>query len=163
MSNTDSFQHFRILKRPDGSPWELGRGAMGVTYKAFDTNLRCDVALKVINPQFLSSDTARQRFVREARAAAQLRYPNVATVFHLGNSGDGFFYVMEYVDGETVESRIGREGRFRLQLALRITRQVARALVGAERQKLVHRDIKPSNIMLVNEAEEENLFAKVID
>ncbi|MBV8216225.1 MAG: protein kinase [Verrucomicrobia bacterium] len=163
MPEAEKFEHFQVLNHPDGSPWELGRGAMGVTYKAFDTNLRCDVALKVINPQFLSSDTARQRFVREARAAAQLRHPNVATVFHLGNSGDGFFYVMEYVDGETVESRIRREGPFRAELALRITRQVARALVAAERQKLVHRDIKPSNLMLVNEADEEHLLVKVID
>jgi serine/threonine protein kinase len=163
MPEAEKFEHFQVLSHPDGSPWELGRGAMGVTYKAFDTNLRCDVALKVINPQFLSSDTARQRFVREARAAAQLRHPNVATVFHLGNSGEGFFYVMEYVDGETVESRIRREGPFRAELALRITRQVARALVAAERHNLVHRDIKPSNIMLVNEAEEEHLLVKVID
>jgi serine/threonine protein kinase len=163
MSEGEKFEHFQVLSHPDGSPWELGRGAMGVTYKAFDTNLRCDVALKVIKPQFLSSDTARQRFVREARAAAQLRHPNVATVFHLGNSGDGFFYVMEYVDGETVESRIRREGPFRPELALRIARQVTRALIAAERQKLVHRDIKPSNIMLVNETEEDHLLAKVID
>jgi serine/threonine protein kinase len=163
MPEAEKFEHFQVLSHPDGSPWELGRGAMGVTYKAFDTNLRCDVALKVINPQFLSSDTARQRFVREARAAAQLRHPNVATVFHLGNSGDGFFYVMEYVDGETVESRIRREGPFPAEQALRIARQVARALVAAERQKLVHRDIKPSNIMLVNEPEEEHLLVKVID
>jgi serine/threonine protein kinase len=162
MSEGEKFEHFQVLSHPDGSPWELGRGAMGVTYKAFDTNLRCDVALKVINPQFLSSDTARQRFVREARAAAQLRHPNVATVFHLGNSGDGYFYVMEYVDGETVESRIRREGPFRPELALQITRQIARALIAAERQKLVHRDIKPSNIMLVNEAD-DHLLVKVID
>jgi serine/threonine protein kinase len=163
MPEAEKFEHFQVLSHPDGSPWELGRGAMGVTYKAFDTNLRCDVALKVINPQFLSSDTARQRFVREARAAAQLRHPNVATVFHLGNSGDGFFYVMEYVDGETVESRIRREGPFPAEQALRIARQVARALVAAERHKLVHRDIKPSNIMLVNEPEEQHLLVKVID
>ena len=162
MSEGEKFEHFQVLSHPDGSPWELGRGAMGVTYKAFDTNLRCDVALKVINPQFLSSDTARQRFIREARAAAQLRHPNVATVFHLGSSGDGYFYVMEYVDGETVESRIRREGPFRPELALQITRQVARALIAAERQKLVHRDIKPSNIMLVNEAD-DHLLVKVID
>jgi len=163
MSEAEKFEHFQVLNHPDGSPWELGRGAMGVTYKAFDTNLRCDVALKVINPQFLSSDTARQRFVREARAAAQLRHPNVATVFHLGNSGDRFFYVMEYVDGETVESRMRREGPLEPELALRITRQVTRALIAAERQKLIHRDIKPSNIMLVNEAEEDHLLVKVID
>jgi len=162
MSEGQKFEHFQVLSHPDGSPWELGRGAMGVTYKAFDTNLRCDVALKVINPQFLSSDTARQRFVREARAAAQLRHPNVATVFHLGSSADGYFYVMEYVDGETVESRIRREGTFRPELALQITGQVVRALIAAERQKLVHRDIKPSNIMLVNEAD-DHLLVKVID
>jgi serine/threonine protein kinase len=163
MPEAQKFEHFQVLNHSDGSPWELGRGAMGVTYKAFDTNFRCDVALKVINPQFLSSDTARQRFVREARAAAQLRHPNVATVFHLGNSGSRFFYVMEYVDGETVERRLRREGPFRPELALRVTRQVARALVAAERQKLIHRDIKPSNIMLVNDADDENILVKVID
>ena len=75
MSNTDSFQHFRILQRPDGTPWELGRGAMGITYKAFDTNLRYDVALKVINAQLITSDSVKQRFIREARSAAQLSHP----------------------------------------------------------------------------------------
>jgi serine/threonine protein kinase len=92
MGETDKFEHFEIKRHADGSLWELGRGAMGVTYKAFDTNLRSDVALKVINPQFLNSETARQRFLREARAAASLRHPNVATVFHLGNSEGGFYY-----------------------------------------------------------------------
>src|ERR1700737_3109778 len=110
MPKTDQFEHFQVLRRPDGSLWELGRGAMGVTYKAFDTNLRCDVALKVISPQYLNSDTARQRFLREARAAAQLRHPNVATVFHLGSSAGSFFYAMEYVEGETVEHRVQRAG-----------------------------------------------------
>jgi serine/threonine protein kinase len=71
MTHTDSFQHFRILQRPDGTPWELGRGAMGITYKAFDTNLRYDVALKVINAQLITSDSVKQRFIREARSAAQ--------------------------------------------------------------------------------------------
>ena len=110
MGETDRFEHFVITRRADGSLWELGRGAMGVTYKAFDTNLRADVALKVINSHYLNSDTARQRFLREARAAASLRHPNVATVFHLGNSEGSFFYAMEYVEGETVERRVQREG-----------------------------------------------------
>ena len=163
MGETDKFEHFVIMRHADGSLWELGRGAMGVTYKAFDTNLRSDVALKVINSQFLNSETARQRFLREARAAASLRHPNVATVFHLGNSEGGFYYAMEYVEGETVERRIQREGPLPSELALRITRQVSRALIAADRQKLVHRDIKPSNIMLVVDEEEDHLLVKVID
>jgi serine/threonine protein kinase len=163
MSNTDSFQHFRILQRPDGTPWELGRGAMGITYKAFDTNLRYDVALKVINAQLIASDSVKQRFIREARSAAQLSHPNVARVFHLGETDAGFFYAMEYVDGETVERRVQRTGPIRLDLALRIVRQVTRALIAAERQRLVHRDIKPSNIMLVHSEDDEHIQVKVID
>jgi serine/threonine protein kinase len=160
---TEKFEHFQVLRRPDGSLWELGRGAMGVTYKAFDTNLRCDVALKVINPQFLNSDTARQRFLREARAAAQLRHPNVASVFHLGSAAGSFFYAMEYVEGETVEHRVEQRGALEPSLAARITRQVARALIAADKQKLVHRDIKPSNVMLVRDEDEDHLLVKVID
>jgi serine/threonine protein kinase len=163
MSNTDSFQHFRILRRPDGTPWELGRGAMGITYKAFDTNLRYDVALKVINAQLITSDSVKQRFIREARSAAQLSHPNVARVFHLGETDAGFFYAMEYVDGETVERRVQRTGPIRLDLGLRIVRQVTRALIAAERQRLVHRDIKPSNIMLVHSEDDEHIQVKVID
>jgi serine/threonine protein kinase len=163
MTETEKFEHFQVLRREDGSLWELGRGAMGVTYKAFDTNLRCDVALKVISPQYLNSETARQRFLREARAAAQLRHPNVATVFHLGSVGDCYFYAMEFVLGETLERRIQREGPLPLGLALRIARQVTRALVAADRQRLVHRDIKPSNIMLVRDDSEDHVMVKVID
>jgi serine/threonine protein kinase len=163
MGETDRFEHFVIMRHADGSLWELGRGAMGVTYKAFDTNLRSDVALKVINSQFLNSEMARQRFLREARAAASLRHPNVATVFHLGNSEGEFYYAMEYVEGETVERRVRREGPLPSALALRIARQVCRALIAADRQKLVHRDIKPSNIMLVIDEEEDHLLVKVID
>jgi serine/threonine protein kinase len=163
MGDSDKFEHFVIMRRSDGSLWELGRGAMGVTYKAFDANLRSDVALKVINTQYLNSETARQRFLREARAAASLRHPNVATVFHLGNSEGRFFYAMEYVEGETVERRVQREGPLSADIVLRIVRQVARALISADRQKLVHRDIKPSNIMLVLDADEDHLLVKVID
>src|SRR6201993_2606620 len=136
---------------------------MGITYKAFDTNLRYDVALKVINAQLITSDSVKQRFIREARSAAQLSHPNVARVFHLGETDAGFFYAMEYVDGETVERRVQRTGPIRLDLALRIVRQVTRALIAAERQRLVHRDIKPSNIMLVHSEDDEHIQVKVID
>jgi serine/threonine protein kinase len=71
---------------------ELGHGAMGVTYKALDVNLRFAVTLKLINAQLIGDESTRQRFVREARAAASVRHPNVASVFHLGKRGDSYFY-----------------------------------------------------------------------
>src|SRR5205807_4052148 len=156
-----SFDHYQTLTREDGSPVELGRGAMGITYKAFDTNLRVNVALKVINSKLLESTVAQQRFLREARAAAQLRHPNVASVFHLGTSGNAFYYAMEFVDGEALESFIRREGPVSPVMALRITLQVTRALAAATRHHLVHRDIKPANLMLVKD--DDDFLVKVID
>ena len=91
------FEHYRVLQNPDGTPLELGHGAMGVTYKAFDVHLQCPVALKLINARFIGDASARHRFVREARAAASVRHPNVASVFHLGESGGNYFYAMEFV------------------------------------------------------------------
>src|SRR5258708_19499605 len=79
---------------------------MGVTYKALDVNLRYAVALKVINARFIGDEAARRRFVREARSAASVRHPNVASVFHLGKGGDGYFYAMEYVDGKPLDKLI---------------------------------------------------------
>jgi serine/threonine protein kinase/TPR repeat protein len=161
MPEAERYQQYEVLRRGDGSLWELGRGAMGITYKAFDTNLRCAVALKVINSTYLQNDTARQRFLREARAAAALRHPNVASVFNLSTDQDNYFYVMEFIDGETVEACVKRKGRLEPVEALNITLQVARALAAAAKQRLVHRDLKPSNLMLVDE--EGDSVVKVID
>ncbi len=160
----ETFQHYQVMRRDDGSLWELGRGAMGVTYKAFDTNLRAPVALKVINALHLDSETSRARFVREARAAAGLRHRNVASVYHLGHDDQSFFYAMEFVDGDTVEGLVKRQGVLSPAVALQITLQVSRALGAAAKQQLVHRDIKPANLMVVTEDEEEDqLIVKVID
>ena len=161
MSDAERYQHYEVLKRADGSLWELGRGAMGITYKAFDTNLRCPVALKVINNTYLNSDVARQRFLREARAAAALRHQNVASVFHLGTDHDSYFYAMEFIDGETVDAYMKRIGALSPLQALGIVLQVTRALAAAAKQQLVHRDLKPSNLMLVDEEGEK--VVKVID
>src|SRR5258708_2028780 len=98
MPEDERYQHYEVLRREDGSLWELGRGAMGITYKAFDTNLRCAVALKVINSTYLQNDTARQRFLREARSAAALRHPNVASVFNLSTDQDNYFSVLQFID-----------------------------------------------------------------
>ena len=162
MDATTRFQHFQVYNDPDGRPLELGRGGMGITYKAFDVNLRCDVALKVINPMLVESESARQRFFREARAAAALRHPHVATVYHLGEEGGTVFYAMEFIEGETLEALIAREGRLDERFALGILDQVADALGAAMRLGLVHRDIKPSNLMLRREFD-GRLCVKLID
>jgi serine/threonine protein kinase len=161
MAEAERYQHYEVFRRDDGSLWELGRGAMGITYKAFDTNLRCPVALKVINNTYLTSEVARQRFLREARAAAALRHQNVASVFHLGTDHESYFYAMEFIDGETVDSFMKRKGPLNPAEALAITLQVSRALAAAAKQQLVHRDLKPANLMLVDEEGEK--VVKVID
>ena len=142
------FEHYELLTGEDGKPVELGRGAMGVTYKAFDVDLRCPVALKVISEKYLGDESARFRFLREARAAASVRHTNVASVFHLGRTGENYFYAMEFVQGETLEQLIRRSGRLGVKLALEIITQVAAGLAAVHEQSLVHRDIKPSNIMV---------------
>src|ERR1700740_3021334 len=140
--------HYEILTRKDGTPFELGRGAMGITYKAFDVDLRRLAALKVISPRYLADESVRFRFLREARAAASVRHQNVASVFELGTTGVNYFYAMEFVQGETLESLIKRSGRLEIKLALEIVIQIAAGLDAINKENLVHRDIKPSNIMV---------------
>src|SRR3984893_6362026 len=156
------FEHYELVTGEDGKPVELGRGAMGVTYKAFDIDLHCPVTLKVISAQYLNDESARLRFLREARAAASVRHPNVASVFHLGRTGENYFYAMEFVEGETLENLIQRSGRLEVKLALEIATQAAAGLAAVHKQKLVHRDIKPSNIMVSFE-EGSTVTAKIID
>ncbi len=156
------FEHYELVTGEDGKPVELGRGAMGVTYKAFDVDLRCPVTLKVISEKYLGDESARLRFLREARAAASVRHPNVAWVLHLGRTGQNYFYAMEFVEGETLENLIKRSGRLELKLTLEIATQVAAGLAAVHKQKLVHRDIKPSNIMVSLE-EGGAVTAKIID
>ena len=156
------FEHYELVTGKDGKPVELGRGAMGVTYKAFDVDLHCPVTLKVINERYLGDESAWLRFLREARAAASVRHPNVAWVLHLGRTGSSYFYAMEFVEGETLENLIRRSGRLEVKLAMEIGTQVAAGLAAVHEQHLVHRDIKPTNIM-VRLKEEGGVTAKIID
>src|SRR5919197_1228378 len=144
------FQHYEVCLSADGiSLQELGRGAMGTTYRAVDVNLVSPVALKVISVRHSGNLDARERFRREAQAAAQLRHPNVASVFHFGETPTGqCFYAMELVEGETLEARVRRDGPLPVSLALDVGEQVARALAAAAKHGLVHRDLKPSNLMI---------------
>src|SRR6202048_752606 len=135
---------------------------MGVTYKAFDVDLHCPVTLKVISEKYLGEESARLRFLREARAAASIRHPNVASVFHLGRSDQDYFYAMEFVEGETLENLNKRSGRLEVKLALEIVTQTAAGLAAVHKRNLVHRDIKPSNIM-VSVEEGSTVTAKIID
>src|SRR6266550_843629 len=145
------FGDFEIARREDGSLWELGHGAMGVTYLAADNVLRRKVAVKVIEVAAgaRGSQAVRERFLREARAAAALRHPNVAAVFQFGASPDGSrcFYAMELVEGETLENRVRRDGPLSAKLALQIAIQITRALMAAAAQGLIHRDLNSCNIM----------------
>ena len=149
------FGDFEIARREDGSLWELGHGAMGVTYRATDKVLHRTVALKVIETPSAAgnSKAVRERFLREARAAAALRHPNVAGVFQFGAASDvdRCYYAMELVEGETLEARVRRDGPLKGELALEIAIQVTRALMAAAAQGLIHRDLKPANIMLTHD------------
>jgi serine/threonine protein kinase len=156
------FGHYEILRHQDGSLFELGRGAMGITYKAFDVDLRRFAALKVISPRYLADEAARSRFLREARAAGSVRHPNVASVFQLGTSQERYFYAMEFVEGETLGSLIKRSTCLDAKLALQIFAQAAAGLEAIHRQNLVHRDIKPSNIM-VSSAADGTVSVNIID
>ena len=166
-ATTQRYGHFEVLLGEDGLPLELGRGAMGTTYRARDTVLHHLVALKVIAQNVAALPAARVRFLREARAAAKLRHPNVASVFYYGEQDGECYYAMELVEGETLEARVQRDGPLSAELALQIGVQVAQALSAAEAQGLVHRDLKPSNLLLVaGQADgkpEEIPLVKVID
>ncbi len=148
------FGDFEVEQRSDGFYWELGHGAMGTTYLAVDKVLRRRVALKVIEvpavPTSRDAQAVRERFLREARAAAALRHPNVAAVYQFGAAPDGSrcFYAMELVEGETLETRVRRHGPLNSKLVVEIATQIAHALTAAAAQGLIHRDLKPGNIML---------------
>jgi non-specific serine/threonine protein kinase len=156
------YAHFEVEVGADGFPVELGAGAMAITYRARDTVLNSEVALKVIDRSVAQNPGARSRFLREARAAANIHHPNVARVTFYGEQDGECFYAMELVKGETLEARVRRDGPMPLAIALEVIEQAARALAAAEACGVVHRDIKPSNIMLESDASGA-LRVKLID
>ena len=147
------FGVYEIDCHADGNLYELGRGAMGVTYRATDTSLQRKVALKIIKTDIAErSADARERFVREARAAAALRHEHIATVYQFGMRQETgqYFYAMELIEGETLDERVHRAGPLNARTTIGIAEQVTSALAAAEKHGLVHRDLKPANLMLVN-------------
>jgi serine/threonine-protein kinase len=132
--------HYRILK-------EIGKGGMGVVYKAEDTKLHRTVAIKALSAELVGDEKARNRFLREARAASAIDHPNICTVYEVNEAENVLFFVMQYIDGKTLKKFIG--GRpLPLDQSLEFALEIADALAEAHRRNVIHRDIKSSNIML---------------
>ncbi len=137
---------------------ELGTGGMGTTYRARQVNMDRIIALKVLSPMLSQDPEYVARFEREARMAARLNHPNIATAFEIGSVGDRHFISMEYIEGPTLGDMIDGEGAFVEKRAVEIVLQMCRALVHAQEHSLVHRDVTPSNIII-----QPNGQAKLID
>jgi len=133
--------NYRILK-------ELGKGGMGVVYKAHQLSLGRPVAMKVLPTHLTSDPSFVKRFQNEARAIAKLNHPNIVQIYDIGHEDDIHYYTMEFIEGPTLDEMIYKEGFLSSDRTLTIISQVSKALQYAHSQGIVHRDIKPSNIMI---------------
>jgi serine/threonine protein kinase/tetratricopeptide (TPR) repeat protein len=135
-----TISHYTILE-------ELGRGGMGVVYKAEDTKLKRSVALKFLSPQAIGTEEDKTRFIHEARAAAALNHPNICTVYEINEYEDRSFIAMECIEGESLKAKI-KSGPLRLDEAVEIAAAIAAGLQEAHSKGIIHRDVKSANIML---------------
>ncbi|HSE50708.1 MAG TPA: serine/threonine-protein kinase, partial [Gemmatimonadales bacterium] len=127
---------------------EVGRGGMGVVYRANDNRLQRRVAIKVLPPELAFQQDIRERFTREAQTAARLSHPHIVPIHTVGEGHGLVYFVMGYVDGESVGSRLKRKGKLPPDEARRIMKETADALSAAHAVSVIHRDIKPDNILL---------------
>ncbi len=127
---------------------QIGRGGMGVVYRAHDERLKRTVAIKVLPPELAYRRDIRARFMREAETAARLSHPNIVPIHSVGEADDLVYFVMGYVDGESLAERLKRRGRLSIDEARRIMRETSDALAAAHQQGVIHRDVKPDNILL---------------
>jgi tRNA A-37 threonylcarbamoyl transferase component Bud32/tetratricopeptide (TPR) repeat protein len=147
-NNSDSLQGIRrALEGRYAIQGELGRGGMATVYLADDLKHERRVALKVLKPE-LTASVGAARFLREIRIAAQLQHPNILPLIDSGEVDGSLFYVMPFVEGETLQARLAREGSLPLEDAIRIARETANGLAYAHERGIIHRDVKPGNIML---------------
>jgi len=145
-----TISHYRILNK-------LGTGGMGEVYLAEDMKLGRKVAIKLLSPASLADERSKRRLLREAQTAATLDHPNICTIHEVGDENGLSFIVMQYIDGETLATRI-KDKPLGLKEALDVARQVAAALADAHSHGVLHRDIKPNNIMITSRGQ-----AKVLD
>src|SRR5512143_4147589 len=146
----ETVSHFRIID-------ELGRGGMGVVYRARDERLGRDVALKVLTAGMLADERARGRFRREALALSQLNHPNIAVVYEFDNENGVDFLAMEYVAGHTLADKVSA-GPLAEEEVIALGMQIAEALEDAHEHGIVHRDLKPGNVIVTSKGR-----AKVLD
>jgi serine/threonine-protein kinase len=147
---------YRILER-------IGEGGMGMVYRAEHIHMRKTLAIKVLHAELTTVEEVVQRFEREAQAAANIEHPNVCAATDFGRSGDGgFFLVMEYIEGASMDQVIAKEGALPLRRVVTIARQICAALARAHQMGIVHRDLKPENVLLVEREGMED-FVKVLD
>jgi len=137
---------------------QIGAGGMGEVYRAHDTKLARDVAIKVLPEAFAHDAERLSRFQREAKMLAALNHPNIATIHGLEQSGGTSYLVMELVPGETLQERVKREGHVPVEEALGIAKQIAEALEAAHEKGIIHRDLKPANVKVTPEGK-----VKVLD
>ena len=137
-----TISHYKVLS-------ELGRGGMGVVYKAEDTKLKRIVALKFLRAEALEDEELKVRFLREAQAAAALNHPNICTVYEINEADGNCFIAMEWVEGQSIKEKI-KERPLKLDEAIDITIQAGRGLQTAHKRGITHRDIKSANLMLVS-------------
>jgi eukaryotic-like serine/threonine-protein kinase len=130
---------------------EIGRGGMGIVYRAKDRRLKRTVAVKLLPPELSFRSEIRSRFLREAETAAQLSHPNIVPIYAVDEIDNLVFFVMAYIDGQNLGTRLHEQGRLPIDETRRIVREVADALAFAHQRKVIHRDIKPDNILLDRE------------
>ena len=126
----------------------IGRGGMGVVYRAQHMNLQRRAAIKIIAPEFADTKGFRSRFIREARIAAALQHPNIVTVYDAGQAGQTLYIAMQFIRGSDLSAILSEEGRLRPYRAIDVCRQVASALDAAHGMALIHRDVKPGNVLI---------------
>src|SRR6056297_9390 len=151
MMKHETISHYKILEK-------LGEGGMGQVYKALDTKLERNVAIKLMLPKVQSGELSKERFVQEAKSASALDHPNICTIYEIGDTDDGsLFIAMAYYEGESLQEYLKREVPS-YDEALDIAIQIAKGLECAHRSNIVHRDIKPANVMIT-----ESGMVKIVD